>query len=316
MARVLVTGGAGFIGSHLTDAFVARGDEVVVLDNLATGRIENLHHLRDRITFLQTDLRDFEGVCKAVKGIDWISHQAALGSVPRSIADPRTTNDVNVNGTLNLLVAARDAGVQRLVLAGSSSVYGDTPELPKHEGMPLRPISPYALSKATAEEYARVFHHVYGLKTTTLRYFNVFGPRQDPNSQYAAAIPRFITYLLAAKAPTIYGDGSSSRDFTYIANVVHANLLAFEAGEASYGRAFNIGAGGQIGILELIDAIQKELGTKIKPEFLPSRAGEVLHSRAAISAATEAFGYEPIVSFEEGIHRTVASFVESQRACA
>lgn len=316
MARILITGGAGFIGSHLVEAFIHRGDEVAVFDNLATGKLENIAHLRDRFVFHQEDLRDYDAVRSAVEGMDWVCHQAALGSVPRSIADPRTTNDVNVNGTLNVLTAAKEAGVKRVVCASSSSIYGDTPELPKHEGMPFRPISPYAMSKVAGEEYARIFHGVYGLQTVALRYFNVFGPRQDPNSQYAAAIPKFVTLLMDGKRPQIYGDGTSSRDFTYVANVVHANILAFHAGEAAFGRSFNIGTGGQVGILELIQTIQNTLGTNIPPEMIAERPGEVKHSRAAIEAAKTALGYEPLVSFEEGIAHTISSFVESRRAIA
>lgn len=298
------------------DALVKRGDQVVVLDNLATGKWENILHQRNHIIFHQGDIRDFESVLRAMEGAEYVLHQAALGSVPRSISDPKTTNEVNISGTLNLLVAARDQGVKRFVYAGSSSVYGDTVELPKHEAMPLRPISPYALSKATAEEYSRVFNVVYGLKTTTLRYFNVFGPRQDPNSQYAAAIPKFVAALLDGKSPQIYGDGSASRDFTYVANVVHANLLALGAGNAADGKSFNVGAGGQVGLLELVGTIQQALGTDIELEFLPPRPGEVQHSCASIKAAKEAFGYEPIVGFMDGISETIDSFVQARRVVA
>ena len=308
MARVLVTGGAGFIGSHIVDALLARGDEVVVFDNLATGRLDNLKRALSHIELVEADLRDFDAVRHAMAGVDLVSHQAALGSVPRSLADPRTSNDVNVNGTLNVLVAAREAGVRRLVNASSSSVYGDTEELPKHEGMPLRPISPYALSKATAEEYARVFHGVYGTPTLSLRYFNVFGPRQNPDSQYAAAIPRFMKRLAAGERPQVYGDGSRSRDFTFVQNVVHANLLALSAPDAALGRSYNIGAGGQVGILDVIAAVQRAMGTSAQPEFIAKRDGDVLHSRAAIDAAREAFGYVPSVGFEEGIRLTVEAF--------
>lgn len=308
MARVLVTGGAGFIGSHIVDALLARGDEVVVFDNLATGRLDNLKRALSHIELVEADLRDFDAVRHAMAGVDLVSHQAALGSVPRSLADPRTSNDVNVNGTLNVLVAAREAGVRRLVNASSSSVYGDTEELPKHEGMPLRPISPYALSKATAEEYARVFHGVYGTPTLSLRYFNVFGPRQNPDSQYAAAIPRFMKRLAAGERPQVYGDGSQSRDFTFVQNVVHANLLALSAPDAALGRSYNIGAGGQVGILDVIAAVQRAMGTSAQPEFIAKRDGDVLHSRAAIDAAREAFGYVPSVGFEEGIRLTVEAF--------
>ncbi len=308
MARVLVTGGAGFIGSHIVDALVERGHEVRVFDNLSNGFRANLEHHQGRIEFLEQDLRDQEAVKRAMQGIDWVSHQAALGSVPRSINDPFTSNDVNVSGTLNVLIAAKDAGVKRLVMASSSSVYGDTEVSPKHEGLPLNPKSPYSVSKVTAESYTRVFHGVYGLETIALRYFNIFGPRQTPFSQYAAVVPLFTYGLLEGKAPRINGDGSFSRDFTFVANAVHANLLALEAPSAACGRAYNVGAGGNVTVLELFRAIQAEVGSNIEPEFGPVRAGDVAHSKASIDAAREAFGYGPIVSFEDGIRQTVASF--------
>ncbi|MCL5103749.1 MAG: SDR family oxidoreductase [Armatimonadetes bacterium] len=306
--RVLVTGGAGFIGSNIVEALVARGDEVVVLDNLSTGKIENLSQVRDRIEFIEGDIRYLDTVREAVRGIDFITHQAALGSVPRSIADPRTSNDVNITGTLNVLIAAKDAGVKRVVFASSSSVYGDTVELPKHEGIKPNPRSPYALTKLAGEEYCRIFHQVYGLETVALRYFNVFGPRQDPNSQYAAVIPLFISAALRNESPTIHGDGTQSRDFTYVANVVHGNLLAFEADSKAVGRVCNLALGGQVILLDLYNAIKKLTGSTADPTFTPPRAGDVKHSCAAIELAQDLLGFAPVVSFEEGLEKAVRSY--------
>ena len=305
MARVLITGGAGFIGSHLVDACLSRGDEVVVFDNFATGRPSNIAHVKDQICLVQADLRDFEAVRGAMKGVDYIFHEGALGSVPRSIADPITSNDVNIGGTLNVLVAARDAGVKRLVFAGSSSIYGDSPELPKRETMPFGAKSPYGLTKVAGEEYLRLFWETYQFETITLRYFNVFGPRQDPEGAYAAVIPIFVEAILDGRAPRINGTGSVSRDFTYIDNVVQANLKALEAPVSAVGRSYNAGAGGQYSLLQLVDAINRAAGKDIAPEFGPVRAGDIEHSHAAIDAARSALGYDPKVSFEEGIARTV-----------
>ncbi len=304
--RCLVTGGAGFIGSHLTDRLVSDGHDVTVLDNLATGLESNLDAVRSKINFFKGDLRDLEVVREAVDAQDVIFHLGALGSVPRSIDDPITTNAVNVNGTLNILVAAKDAGVKRLIYASSSSVYGDTPVLPKVETMPMRPLSPYALSKVTAEEYFRVFHSVYGLETVSLRYFNVFGPRQRPDSQYAAVIPKFVTALLNNQAPIVYGDGTQSRDFTFVQNNVEANILAATApAEKVAGKVFNIACGGQHSLLELIDLIQISIGSSIKPIFIGTRAGDVRDSKADFLQANRAFGYFPSVGFVEGIDRTI-----------
>lgn len=308
MAKVMVTGGAGFIGSHIVDALVARGDEVVVFDNLATGFEANIAHHGSNVTFVNADLRDYDAVRAAMEGVEYVSHQGALGSVPRSIADPRTSNDVNINGTLNILNAAKEVNAKRVVVASSSSIYGDTEVSPKHEGLPFQPKSPYAMTKVATEEYARIFHAVYGLPTVALRYFNVFGPRQSPTGAYAAVIPLFIQALKEGKAPKINGDGSFSRDFTYVANVVQANLKSFEAPAEACGRPYNAGAGGQISILEMYNAIQKVLGTDIQPEFGPVRAGDVAHSKAAIERAKELLGYDPTISFDEGIELTVASF--------
>lgn len=306
--KVLVTGGAGFIGSNIVDALVARGDNVVVLDNLTTGKIENLSHVRDQIEFIEGDIRDLDMVYNAVNGVEVVCHQAALGSVPRSIADPSTSNDVNITGTLNILIAAKDSGVRRVTYASSSSIYGDTIELPKHERIPPNPKSPYALTKLAGEEYLRIFNQVYGLETITLRYFNVFGPRQDPNGQYAAVIPLFITSALKNISPTIYGDGMQSRDFTYVANVVHANLLAFDADSKAVGRSYNVALGGQVTLLELFDGIKKLTGATVDPVFVPTRAGDVKHSCASIDLAVEWLKFSPIVSFEEGLAKAVLSY--------
>jgi nucleoside-diphosphate-sugar epimerase len=307
--RCLVTGGAGFIGSHLTDRLVKDGHDVTVLDNLATGLESNLENVRSKIKFINGDLRNLETVREAVDAQDVIFHLGALGSVPRSIDDPITTNAVNVNGTLNVLVAAKDAGVKRLIYASSSSVYGDTPVLPKVETMPMRPLSPYALSKVTAEEYFRVFHSVYGLETVSLRYFNVFGPRQRPDSQYAAVIPKFVTALLSNQAPTVHGDGTQSRDFTFVQNNVEANILAATApAEKVAGKVFNIACDGQHSLLELIELIQDSIGSSIKPVFVATRAGDVRDSRADIRAAQNAFGYNPNIGFKDGMSITIKAF--------
>ena len=307
--RCLVTGGAGFIGSHLTDRLVFDGHEVTVFDNLSTGLESNLESVRARIRFINGDLRDLEIVRDAVNNQELVFHLGALGSVPRSIDDPITTNAVNVNGTLNVLVGSKDAGVKRVIYASSSSVYGDTPVLPKVETMPLRPLSPYALSKVTAEEYCRVFHAVYGLETVSLRYFNVFGPRQRPDSQYAAVIPRFVTALIQGHAPTVHGDGLQSRDFTFVQNNVVANILAATAPSKNVaGKVFNIACDGQHSLLELIDLINTLIGSNVKPIFVASRAGDVRDSRANIREAQNAIGYIPEVSFATGMAKTINAF--------
>lgn len=306
--RVLVTGGAGFIGSHLVERLVALGHEVRVLDNLSNGKPENLRPCFDHIDFRREDIRDKPAVVAAMRGIEVCFHEAALGSVPRSIKDPITSNDVNVTGTLNVLVAAKECKVRRVLYAGSSSAYGDTPSLPKRETMRTRPKSPYAVSKHTAEEYCRVFSQVYGLETVVLRYFNVFGPRQDPNGPYAAVIPRFIDAARTGQPPQVHGDGLQSRDFTYVANVVHANLLAMNAPSCVAGKLFNVGANKQYTLLDVLNAINKALGTSVQPAFGPEREGDVRHSRASYSAAQRAFGYRPIVSFERGIELTAEAF--------
>jgi len=307
MDRYLVTGGAGFIGSHLVDALVRRGDSVRVFDNFSSGVAQNLAAVRDQIEVIEGDLRDREAVRRAVQGVDVILHQGALPSVQRSIEDPLATHAVNVDGTLYLLMAAHEAGVRRVVLASSSSVYGDSPTLPKHEGMPPDPRSPYAVSKLAAESYALAWTASFGLPTIALRYFNVYGPRQSANSDYAAVIPRFVTRMLRGQPPIIYGDGLQSRDFTYVEDVVAANLLA-AAAPAEVNGAFNVAAGGRYTLLDLVAALNRILGTDLAPEHAPARAGEVRHSQADISRAGEVLGFEPATPFDEGLARTVAFF--------
>jgi UDP-glucose 4-epimerase len=304
MATFLVTGGAGFIGSHLAAALVARGDSVRVLDNLSTGHRKNLAKLEDKIDFVRGDLVDRVAVDKALEGVEVVFHQAALASVPRSVVAPLDTNASCVTGTVNLLDAARYCGVRRVVYAGSSSAYGDQPTHAKHEGLVPAPVSPYAAAKMAGELYCQAFTATYGLETVTLRYFNVFGPRQDPQSQYAAVIPKFITEILAGKRPTIFGDGLQSRDFTYIDNIVHGNLLAADA-PAAVGQTINVACGQQNTLLELLAVINHALGTKVEPIFAPVRAGDVRDSLADIALARKLLKYEPIVGFEEGLRRTV-----------
>lgn len=305
MAFYLVTGGAGFIGSHLAEFLADRGHRVRVLDNLLTGRFENMTSFLDRVEFINGDIRDIATCRRAVAGVDYILHQAALPSVPRSIENPALAHDINVNGTLNVLVAARDAGVKNVVLASSSSVYGDDPELPKREGREGKPLSPYALTKLLNEKYAKMFFELYGLRTVALRYFNVFGPRQDPASQYAAVIPLFITCVLGGKAPVIYGDGEQSRDFTYVANVVEANVMAAEC-DAGAGQVFNVACGESLTVNGLLAAVNRVLGTDISPRYEDPRPGDVRHSLADIARAREVLGYAPRVTFEEGLRRTAA----------
>ena len=310
MATYLVTGGAGFIGSHIVDELVRRGEQVRVLDNLSTGKRENLAAVIERIEFVEGDIRNLETVRGAVQGVDYVMHQAALPSVPRSIADPMTSHEVNATGTLNVLIAARDTQVKRVVYASSSSVYGNSPTLPKHEEMPTNPLSPYAVSKLAGENYCRAFYQVYGVPTVALRYFNVFGPRQDPTSQYSAVIAKFITAMLRGEAPTIYGDGSQSRDFTYVANVVQANLLACECDEAN-GQVLNIACGERYSLLDLHAELRRILSVKTPPLFAPVRKGDVKHSLAAIELARHGLGYEPEVKWGEGLQRTVEWYGKS-----
>jgi len=302
--RILVTGGAGFIGSHLTERLIELGHEVVVLDDLSTGREENMAHLQGRCRFVKGSITDLQLLRELMPGIEVVFHQAALGSVPRSVEDPMTTHEVNITGTFNVLLAAKEAGVERVVYAASSSAYGDTPTLPKVETMLPQPLSPYAVSKLVGEYYCQVFTRVYGLPTVSLRYFNVFGPRQNPHSQYAAVIPKFITAALKGEPLTVYGDGEQSRDFTYIENVVQANLLAMQS-ERAVGKVYNVACGGRYTLNELIWHLQGILGKQLEVQYLPPRAGDVRHSMASIEAAQHDLGYRVLVDFEEGLRRTV-----------
>ena len=300
----LITGGAGFIGSHIAEQLVRDGHYVRVLDDLSSGHQANLASMRDSVEFIEGDIRNTQVVNEAVKGAYVVFHEAALGSVPRSVSDPVTTHQVNITGTLNVFLASRDAGVRRVVYASSSSVYGETPVLPKREDMSPQPLSPYALSKLAGEHYASVFKHVYNFEIVSLRYFNIFGPRQDPESQYAAVIPRFITALLNGKAPVVYGDGLQSRDFTFVENVVSANLLAAEA-DGVAGEAFNVACGGRYTLLDLLNKTKEILGSDIKPVHEAARAGDVRDSQASIEAAQKAFGYRVSVDFAEGLQKTI-----------
>jgi nucleoside-diphosphate-sugar epimerase len=309
MPKYLITGGAGFIGSHLAETLIKRGEEVVVLDNLSTGKRENLipaEYGPGKFSFIEGDMRDAE-VCRgAMQGVDYVLHQAARPSVQRSVEDPMLSHDVNVNGGLNILIAAKDAGVKRVVAASSSSVYGDRQpaDAPKQEDMDPRPMSPYAANKVAMEYYYRVFHTVYGLETVALRYFNVFGPRQDPHSAYAAVIPRFMFALMDGERPTIFGDGKQSRDFTYIDNVVNANLLACTALHAA-GLVFNVASGSSQSLLRMLELLEELTGKKADPEFGPPRTGDVRYSLADLSRAREVLGYELEVDFEQGLSRLV-----------
>ena len=313
MALYLVTGGAGFIGSNIVRALLERGEKVRVLDNFATGKRANLAEFEKHIEIIAGDVRDREVARCAVEAVDFVLHQAALGSVQRSVEDPHTTNEVNLTGTLNLLWAAKEANVRRFVFASSSSVYGNTPTLPKEESMSPQPISPYAVSKLAAERYALSFHLVYGLETVALRYFNVFGPKQDPDSQYAAVIPRFITALLQGKPPVIYGDGEQSRDFTYVDNVVHANLLACTAPEAP-GQFMNVACGERYSLNQLVKCLFEILDKRVFPVYEKERAGDVKHSMAAIDHATRVLSFAPHVKFQEGLQRTVSWYLGQAQA--
>ena len=309
MPRYLITGGAGFIGSHLAETLIKRGEEVVVLDNLSTGKRENLNPAENgpgKLTFIQGDMRDADICRQAMQGVEFVLHQAARPSVQRSVEDPMLSHDVNVNGGLNILIAAKDAGVKRVVAASSSSVYGDRQpaDAPKQEEMDPRPMSPYAANKVALEVYYRVFHKVYGLETVALRYFNVFGPRQDPFSAYAAVIPRFIFALLDGKRPIVFGDGKQSRDFTYIDNVVKANLAACTAPGAA-GQVFNVASGTSQSLMRLLELLEKLTGQKADPEFGPPRNGEVRYSLADLSRARQVLGYKVEVGFEQGLARLV-----------
>jgi len=305
---VLITGGAGFIGSHLADRLVSLGAKVRILDDFSTGKIGNIAHLIGHVELIKGSITDARVIKKAVQGVDIVFHQGALPSVARSVKDPLTTHRVNATGTLLLLLGAYRAKVKRFVFASSSSVYGDTPTLPKREDMPPSPQSPYALSKLFGEHICRLFWQLYGLETVSLRYFNIFGPRQDPTSQYAAVIPRFITAILRGERPTIYGDGEQTRDFTFIDNCIHANLLAATA-EGVAGEVFNVGAGKQTSVNELFRIICQIIGKSgIEPIYTSPRPGDVRHSLADITKAREKLGYAPLIPLEEGLKRTIAWF--------
>ena len=311
MAFYLVTGGAGFIGSNLVRELLARGERVRVLDNFATGKRENLAEFERQLETVEADIRDRALVTRAMAGVDYVLHQAALGSVPRSIVDPHTTHEVNATGTLNLLWAAKEAGVKRFVIASSSSIYGNTPTLPKEESMLPQPVSPYGVSKLAAERYVLSFHAVYGLPTVALRYFNVFGPQQDPDSQYAAVIPRFITALMNGQAPVIYGDGEQSRDFTFVENVVAANLQACTSPDAA-GQYMNIACGERYSLNLLAKQLAEIMGKNIPPIHEPERTGDVKHSMADIARATRLLAFAPRVKFHEGLQRTVAWYLKAR----
>jgi nucleoside-diphosphate-sugar epimerase len=302
MALYVVTGGAGFIGSHLAEELERRGEGVRVVDNLSTGHRRNLAHLQT-VEFVEGDLADLDVARRAVEGADYVLHQAAIPSVPRSVGDPITSNRSNIDATLNLLVAARDAGVRRLVYAGSSSAYGDTPTLPKREDMPTNPLSPYALQKLVGEQYLLIFTRLYGLETVTIRYFNVFGPRQDPSSPYSGVISLFASALLDGRSPSICGDGEQTRDFTYVANVVDGVLRACTANAS--GLVINVATGGRISINQLFRAMRDQVGATLEPQYIEPRPGDVRDSQADITRAREVLGYEPVVSFEEGLQRTL-----------
>jgi UDP-N-acetylglucosamine/UDP-N-acetyl-alpha-D-glucosaminouronate 4-epimerase len=309
MATFLVTGGAGFIGSHLVEELVRRGERVRVVDNLSTGKRQNIAHLTS-VEFVEGDLADVEVAKRAVSGVDYVLHQAAIPSVPRSVQDPVASNRANIDASLNVLVAARDADVKRLVYAGSSSAYGDTPTLPKVETMATAPLSPYALQKLVGEQYCQMFTRLYHLETVSIRYFNVFGPRQDPSSPYSGVISLFISALCDGRQPTIYGDGEHTRDFTYVANVVDGVLRACTAAGAS-GEVINVATGGRISLNTLFTTIRNLVDARVHPIYAAPRRGDVKDSQADISKARRILGYEPIVSFEDGLARTVSWYRDS-----
>jgi nucleoside-diphosphate-sugar epimerase len=311
MNKYLVTGGAGFIGSHIAGELVRKGHAVRVIDNFSTGKRENISSFLDEIELVEADIREFKACRKVVEGMDFVLHQAALTSVPFSIEDPLLTNEVNITGTLNLLLASRNANVQRLIFASSAAVYGDDSRLPKTENMEGLPISPYALSKRVGEMYCRLFSQLYGLSTVCLRYFNIFGPRQDPFSQYASVIPNFIGKMLKEEKPSVFGDGEQSRDFLYVSNVVEANILASRISEVS-GEVFNIAGGEKTTVNSLVKELNEVLGKQIKPAYEDPRSGDIKHSYADISKARKMLKYEPTVSFSEGLRETVRWYREGK----
>ena len=314
MPSYLVTGGAGFIGSHLATELIRRGGTVRVVDNLVTGKRQNLSHLPE-IEFVEGDLADLDVARRAVDGVEYVLHQAAIPSVPRSVQDPITSNRANVDASLNLLVAARDAGVRRVVYAGSSSAYGNSPTLPKVETMPTAPLSPYALQKLVVEQYCQIFTQLYGLETVTIRYFNVFGPRQDPSSPYSGVISLFISALCDGRQPTIYGDGEHTRDFTYVENVVDGVLRACDAPSAS-GEVINVATGGRVSLNQLFGAVRDLVGATVEPKYAAPRAGDVKDSQANIDKARRLLGYQPLVTFEQGLQKTVEWYRTSQMTVA
>ena len=301
--RYVVTGGAGFIGSNTVDELVRRGHSVVVFDDLSSGKEQNLQSVRQKIDFVRGTINDPDALASAFRGADYVLHLAARTSVPRSVKDPVEANHVNVSGTVNVLVAARDAGVRRVVFSSSSAVYGDTPTLPKHEGMPLAPISPYGVSKLAGELYGQVFERTYGLEFVALRYFNVFGPRQDPGSQYSGVLSLFNTALRNGTSPTVYGDGEQSRDFTYVENVVLANLQALETPGIG-GTAFNLGTGGRYTLNQTLRLLEKFSGRLANAKYVEPRKGDIRDSQADITSARQRFGFDPQIGFEEGLRRT------------
>ena len=305
---VVVTGGAGFIGSHLAEALLSQGFRVRAVDNLSTGRSENLAHLGGRVEWMPGDVSDFEVCRRAVVGARYVFHEAAIPSVPRSISEPLHSHASGPTATLNVLEASRQAGVSRVMFAASSSAYGDTEELPKHEGMPPNPLSPYAAGKLAGEHYVTVYARTMGLDGVSLRYFNVFGPRQDPSSPYSGVISIFARKLAEGSRPVIFGDGRQTRDFTYVDNVVAANLAAMRHPEPLGGAVLNVGTGRRISLLELVGAMNAILGTNLAPDLQPARAGDVLHSQASLERIENVLGYRPVVDFEDGLRRTLASF--------
>lgn len=313
MEKVLVTGGAGFIGSHIVDELVSKGYDIIVVDNLFEGKMENLAQSKNSMQFIKGDIRDRQLMEKTCRGVDHILHQAARRSVPGSLKEPMEYNDVNINGTLTMLEAARKNDVKSFVFASSSSVYGEVKEsdLPQKETLQLKPMSPYALTKLAGENYLRVYHSLYGMKTVSLRYFNVFGPRQDPSSQYSAVIPLFVKALMQKKQPVIYGDGKQSRDFTYVKNVANGNILAMNAKKETGGEVFNLANGISVSVNDLFEKIKKLLGGEalnIKPKYAERRAGDIMHTRADSSKAKKILGYKEEVNFDEGLKITVEWF--------
>src|SRR5438105_7112956 len=315
MSTYLITGVAGFIGSSLARAVLEQGDKVRGVDNFATGKLENLQEILHQIDFREADILDLDAMHRACKGVDFVLHQAAIPSVPKSVLDPLGSNEANVDGTVNVLVAARDAKVKRVVYAASSSAYGDTPTLPKHEGMKPDPISPYAVAKLASEQYMISFYRCYGLETVRLRYFNIFGPRQDPSSPYSGVLAKFITQMLHGEQPTIHGDGAQSRDFTYIDNTIEANLLAAKApASQAAGQVFNVATGMRVDLNETFQLLKKIIGYKGDVKYAPERAGDVKHSLADLSHTEKCLGYKPKINFEEGLRRTVEWYRGQQKA--